>query len=136
MKKMGLTGIVAVVTSVVGKFTILGRRNPTQFMTRQQLSTLIEEGWEIASHSVTHPFRFDRLSREQTQWELSESKKWIIENLCITPTKFAVPRHLIRKDQIELAMKYYSHIRHPKKGIIFHIVKERMSFEARLREVI
>jgi len=124
MEKMGLTGIVALVTGVVGKFTNLGRKRPTHFMTEEQLKTLVDAGWEIASHSVTHPFRFDELSIEQTNWELSESKRWITENLGVKPEKFVAPRHLIRDDQVELVMKHYDYMRPLRKGIIFHEVKD------------
>jgi len=136
MKKMDLTGIVGVVTDVVGKFTRLGRRSPTRFMTKEQLSTLIDDGWEIASHSVTHPFRFDLLTTEETVYELEESKRWIEEKMGVVPSKFVVPRHLIREEQMKLVMKYYSYIRplgNPIKGQnIFHWINGRREFERRL----
>lgn len=124
MEKMGVTGIVALVTGIVGKFTDLGRRKSTQFMTEEQLMMLVDAGWEIASHSVTHPLRFDELSIDQTHWELCVSKTWITENLGIQPEKFVVPRHLIRNNQIDLVMKYYNYMRPLRTGIIFHEVKE------------
>ena len=129
MREMGLTGIVAVVTSVVGKLTRLGRRAPTRFMTGDQLSALVEGGWEVASHSVTHPFRFDLLTAEETAYELGESKRWIEEEIGVVPTKFVVPRHLIREEQMKMARKHYSYIRplgNPIKGhLIFHRVSGR-----------
>jgi len=136
MKEVGLTGIVAVVTGIVGKLTGLGRRSPTQFMTKEQLSMLVDDGWEIASHSVTHPFRFAELSFEQIHWELSESKRWITENLGVKPEKFAVPRHRIRKEQVELVMKYYNYMRPLRKGTIFHEVKRGKSFQSYIKKVV
>jgi len=138
MRKQNRTGIIAIVTSMVGKFGKLPprRRGPFQFITVKQLLELIEEGWEVASHTVTHPFRFDLLSIEDTVYELEESKKWIEDNLDIVPEKFVVPRHLIREDQMKIARKYYPYVRplgNPIKGhkIIHHLRDER-AFNSRI----
>lgn len=140
MKRHGLTGIVAVVTSIVGKFGKLPstRRGPFKFMTIKQLIMLIEEGWEIASHTVTHPFRFDLLNTEETVYELEVSKEWIEEKLGFIPMKFVVPRHLIREEQMELARKYYPYVRplgNPVKGhVIFHRLTGKNAFGRELRK--
>lgn len=138
MKARGHIGIIALVTGMVGKFWKLpsAKRGPYQFLTVKQLLELIEEGWEVASHTVTHPFRFDLLSVEDTVHELEESKKWIEEKLGIIPLKFVVPRHLIRENQMEIVRRYYPYIRplgNPIKGHkIFHWISEGRSFERRL----
>lgn len=140
MKRRKLTGIVAIITGKVGKTYTNVKRNIEQpCMTVKQLKTLIGEGWEIASHTVTHPFRFDELTLEQTRAELGNSKEWIIKYLDVTPTKFVVPRHLIRKDQMKLAREYYPYIRplaskltrYPPEILVYHWVKEKW-FEKRL----
>jgi len=111
MKELGLTGIVALVTGCVGRKVALGTQPPRQFLSLEQLKELVAEGWEIASHGVTHPYRFDELSIDETRWELRASRAWIMDNLGVTPTKFVVPRHLIRPDQIELVNNYYGYMR-------------------------
>jgi len=139
MKRHGLKGIVAVITGRVGKTYEPVKLPPRPCLTVEQLKTLIGEGWEIASHTVTHPFRFDELTLDQTYFELEESKNWIIKNLGVNPTKFVVPRHLIREDQRELAMEFYSYIRplpigndlYPDGHLVFHWVKSK-NFEKRL----
>jgi len=112
MKERGLTGTVALITGKVGSFWKPPKwPSGDKIMTLEQLQILVEEGWEIASHSVTHPY-FEKLNEEETRYELSESKRWIIENLGVTPTKFVAPRNRIRDDQVKLVMEYYSYLRH------------------------
>lgn len=138
MKKYGLTGIVSVITSVVGKELYaprLRRSYPT--MSVEELKILINDGWEIASHSVTHRMGWHKLSLQETEVELRDSKKWIIENVGVTPTKFVPPRHLIRDDQRVLAKKYYSYIRPPSMGSssLFHWLScSKEAFENHLRK--
>lgn len=114
MKERGLTGIVSLVTGKVGS----SWKPPLwpsahTLMTLEQLKILVDEGWDIASHTVSHPFRFDQLSTEETRYELAESKKWIIENLGVTPDKFVAPRHLINRKQVDVVGEYYSYLRPP-----------------------
>ena len=115
MKKFGLTGIIPVITNRVGKTSLLtyGPKDVRELplMGIEDLKFLIEEGWEIASHSLTHPIAFDKLTMEQTDYELRVSKFWIFNVLNVNVTKFVVPKHLIRLEQIELVKKYYSYIR-------------------------
>ncbi len=111
MKPLGLTGIVALVTGCVGQKATLGTQPPRQMMSLEQLKDLVWEGWEIASHGVTHPYKFNELTINETLGELRDSKHWIQENLGVTPTKFVVPRHLIRPDQIELVKQHYTYMR-------------------------
>ena len=138
MKERGLVGKVALVTSIVGNdFYSIKWDTTTPCMNLEQLKELIDAGWEIASHTVTHPYRFDQLSLEETRWELEESKQWIIENLEITPTKFVVPRHLIKPKQMKLAKEIYEYVRplgNPTRGhIIFHWVDGPNWFRRRLQ---
>uniref|UniRef100_A0A6M3M2J6 Putative polysaccharide deacetylase n=1 Tax=viral metagenome TaxID=1070528 RepID=A0A6M3M2J6_9ZZZZ len=113
MKELGLTGIVALSTGLVGQNAEIGTQPPRQMMSLEQLQELVAEGWEIASHSVSHPYRFDQLNMDATRWELRASKHWIETNLGVTPTKFVVPRHLIRPEQIKLVKEYYEYMRPP-----------------------
>lgn len=122
LKRHGMTATVAIVTGYVGKNYPLYRRQPCPFVNIEQLKELIEEGWEIASHSVTHRSFLD-LSPDETLAELVDSKKWIKENLGVTPRKFAFPMDLATPEQIELARDHYEYVRPiPPRGIdaIFH----------------
>jgi len=111
MKPLGLKGIIALATGLVGQNAQIGTQPPRQMLSLEQLRELAAEGWEIASHGVTHPYRFDELTLEETFKELTHSKWWIQENLGVTPTKFVVPRHLIRPEQIELVKLHYEYMR-------------------------
>lgn len=138
MRRHKLTGIVALITGTVGGTYRPRKLPPRPCMTIEQLRTLIMGGWEVASHSVTHPFRFDKLDEAETLYELKESKKWIEENLGVTPTKFVVPRHLIRPDQMMMTRAYYRYVRplgNPVKGhVIFHHLSGKNAFESDLRK--
>jgi len=132
LRERGLIGRVALVTGIVGgEFYSKINDTKTPCMNLEQLRELVDAGWEIASHTVTHPFQFNRLSLEETRRELVDSKRWIEENLGVTPTKFVVPRHLIRKKQAELAMEVYGYIRpiapgntsYPKWLLVYHWVE-------------
>lgn len=124
LKRHGLTATIAIVTGYVGKNYPLYRRQPCPFVDIEQLKELIEEGWEIASHSVTHR-SFLELSLDEILAELVDSKKWIEENLGMTPRKFAFPMDLATAEQVELARKHYEYVRPiPPQNIdaIFHRV--------------
>jgi len=97
---------------------------------------LIEEGWEVASHTVNHAQHdienkmFCELSLDETRYELEESKKWIEENLGVTPTKFVIPEHLAREDQYELISSIYPYTRPypiPTTHYIFHALDDMES---------
>lgn len=127
MEECGLKGIVSVITGKVGK---VHRFVATDYplMTVEELRILVREGWEIASHSVTHPqpnpdgYHFGHLTLRQTGYELTESKRWIMDNLGVTPTRFALPfvspntgpdlsyPH-ISPDQKRLIMRHYTYLR-------------------------
>ncbi len=122
LKRHGMTATVAIVTGYMGKNYPLYRRQPCPFVNIEQLKELIEAGWEIASHSVTHR-SFLELSPDEVLAELVDSKRWIEENLGVSPQKFAFPMDLATPDQVELAREHYEYVRPiPPLGIdaIFH----------------
>lgn len=143
MKELGLTGIVAVIPTKVGrKHTVAGEDYPC--MTVKDLKQLIAEGWEMASHSLTHPQpssdgkEFCELTNMETQMELRESKEWIRRNLGVNPTKFVVPRHFLRREQMEFARRHYVFVRSfplgfPEGHIVFHHIKSKFWFTRRLK---
>ena len=137
LKERNMTGVAAVVTSIVGKGFYSKNWNLTRLcMNKDQLRELLDEGWELASHTVTHPFNFNTLTPEETEQELVDSKAWFKDNLDYTPTKFVVPRHLIRPDQMKQVKKHYEYVRplgNPVKGhLIFHWVEGPNWFHRRL----
>ncbi|KKN39377.1 hypothetical protein LCGC14_0744110 [marine sediment metagenome] len=114
LKRFGLKATVAIVTGYVGKNYPLYRVQPCPFMGIPHLEELIEEGWEIASHSVTHRHFLKagaELIKEEVLKELLDSKQWIIDNLGVEPTKFAFPADMATSWQIELANEHYDYVR-------------------------
>ena len=137
MRERGQTGVAAVVTGIVGKSFYSKNWGTSQpCMNLKQLEELLDAGWDLASHTVTHPYEFNKLSPEETEWELGDSKQWLQDNLGYTPTKFVVPRHLIRPDQMKQVNQHYSYVRplgNPVRGhIIFHWVEGSNWFRRRL----
>jgi len=77
MKARGMVGVI---------FLWVGRVGISGYLTLDQLKELVEEGWEIASHTQTHT-RFDTLTRAEIESEVRQTKEWVEENLqspCIT----------------------------------------------------
>ena len=110
LKRFGLKATVAIVTGYVGKNYPLYRVQPCPFMGIPHLEELLEEGWEIASHGVTHR-HFTTLTEDEARWELVGSKVWIKRNLGVEPTKFAFPADMATSWQIELAKEHYEYVR-------------------------
>jgi peptidoglycan/xylan/chitin deacetylase (PgdA/CDA1 family) len=103
LKEYDRVGILAIVTSWVGK---------KGFMTIADIRILLEEGWKVASHSVTH-HDLTELSPEEIERELRGSKEWIEEHLSIEPIGFVAPFNKITYTQKKLALKYYKFVRSP-----------------------
>ncbi|TLS37733.1 polysaccharide deacetylase family protein [Pseudalkalibacillus caeni] len=80
MEKYGLVGTACIITSSVGS---------TGKVTTNQLSEMQNKGWEIASHSVTHPL-MTTLSEAEQRIELADSKTFLEQN-GITVNTFAPP---------------------------------------------
>jgi len=110
LKAKGITATVAVITDYVGKNYPKYRVQPCPSMNIPQLKELIANGWEIASHSLSHP-HFPKLTMKEAEHEIAESKIWIMDNLDVTPTKFAFPYGEATPELIELAEQYYPHVR-------------------------
>lgn len=63
---------------------------PTTTMNWEQLRAWLDSGMEIGSHTVSHPF-LSRLSAEDVQAELTESKKALLERLNIDTAFLCYP---------------------------------------------
>ena len=110
LKRFGLKATVAIITGYIGKNYDLQRVQPCPFMDVHHLEELLDEGWEIASHSATHR-HFTTLNEEEVLEELLKSKQWIIDNLGVEPKKFAFPADMATPLQIGVAQKYYEYVR-------------------------
>ncbi|WP_028392720.1 polysaccharide deacetylase family protein [Bacillus cihuensis] len=74
MDKYGLRGVAYVITAQHDDKT-------SNRMTMQQLHTLQDLGWDIASHTVNHTYLLDdKPSPQELTHQLLDSKKWLLEN--------------------------------------------------------
>lgn len=151
MEKHGLKGILFVPTIVFIKDARI-RSDKAPHMNLEQAKELYEAGWEIGSHSYSHP-RFDKLSLFKAEIELDKSKTHL-EEWGFEPTSFAFPygHGYYSEQQVKLAFKYYKSVRtvtnknpqpnliygipvddYPPKNLsgtfVIHLVKNREKFE-------
>lgn len=70
LRKYGFTAAV---------FVTAGQNGP-DFLTRDEMRELLEAGWEIESHTMTHP-DLSKLNPSKLQWELQHSKKLLEQDL-------------------------------------------------------
>jgi len=109
-KRYGVKPIVAIVTGKVGENLDISNYDEYPLMDIDMLKALVKEGWEIASHGVTHT-RLSELSLEEARREMVESKKWIKDNLDVEATKFAAPYDSLTTEQLEAAKEIYEYVR-------------------------
>ena len=83
--------------------------NQPEYLTLEQLHQLSQSGWEIASHSVTHP-HLQHLPLSKIEEELKTSKE-SLENWGFTISSFAPPYGEFNQEIINLSKKYYSSTR-------------------------
>lgn len=103
LKDRDLTGTFFVVADI--------DENPHEdLMTSAQIQTLIDDGFEIGSHTLTHPF-LTRLSEEEADRELRESKKRIEEEYGISVESVAFPYGDRDKTIIDIAKNIYRNAR-------------------------
>lgn len=152
VEKYDKTGILAIATGCVANQT-----HSRRFMNKEQIKTMIESGWRIAGHSVTHsPFvrpkskfmellykygflpnfflRFCSLvslSDEETEWEVLESKRWITEELGVDPVCFVFPYTIYTEQQKKIILRHYPYIRN--KVIPFHSISRHSKEKQRLK---
>ena len=79
MNELGFTGTLYLVSSYLDKGSS---------MTTSQVLEMIESGWEIGSHSVTHA---DLTKVDTAGWEISTSKRILQEHLLVDVNSFAYP---------------------------------------------
>ena len=99
LEKYNYQGTVFVITSEIGN---------KGFMTKEQILELADKGWEIGSHSISHP-DLTLISEEQLKGELIGSKI-TLNNLGLDIQIFASPYGRYNDKVIdEIALHYYAH---------------------------
>jgi len=132
--------ILSIVTGCVGKPIRWDRHKPqgAPSMNIDQIKELINEGWKIASHGITHRY-LTKLSHQEVNEELVVSKKWIQDNLKVEPICFVAP-YGRRNDYIcKQVLIHYDYVRSKSTDcIVFHSLsmdpKELERLEKFLRE--
>lgn len=90
LNRRGWKGAIGIIAGYIGGVWPDGEYRDKPQMTVEELSILRDEGWDMCSHSWAHP-HFDTLTEAQATFELIESKRWIINNLCVVPHTFIYP---------------------------------------------
>lgn len=93
MRDLGLTGVAYIVAGRLG-----GRahwdRNPAHpdddLMDPEELRRLVEAGWQIGAHSMTHP-RLTEVSADEAMREIEQSRLLLESTLGISVRSFAYP---------------------------------------------
>lgn len=99
MKEQDYVGIVSVITDCVGGVFEDEEYTDKPCMDLNELRILQQEGWEIVSHSKTHPY-LNETSRVQAKDEIIGSKRWIDDNLGVSTNVFVYPYSLIAHQDI------------------------------------
>jgi peptidoglycan/xylan/chitin deacetylase (PgdA/CDA1 family) len=100
-KRRGWKASIGVITGHVGGIWADGEYRDKAQMTINELRVLRDEGWDICGHSVTHP-HFTELTESEATFETAESRRWILNNLCVIPLTFLYPygdenhNHIVR----------------------------------------
>jgi peptidoglycan/xylan/chitin deacetylase (PgdA/CDA1 family) len=91
LAKYGYTATVYVCTNLIGKDNKWNNKDATlrQHLDLDDIKKLKENGWEIASHGVTHR-NLLKLSDKEVEYELSESKR-ILSNIVGDVMTYAYP---------------------------------------------
>jgi peptidoglycan/xylan/chitin deacetylase (PgdA/CDA1 family) len=91
MKERGLAGMVSIVVGYTGfrnKWDIMGGH--LEHLGWDEISQLLEDGWSICSHTITHP-DLKRCTDDRLKWELELSKRLLEQNLKIEVQAIAYP---------------------------------------------
>lgn len=101
-----LKPVVFVVPSWVNGFAPPNERY-SEFMNWEELRLLHRAGFEIGSHSLTHP-NLTMLDKKQISHELSRSRDLIQIKLGCIVSKFAYPYGVYNEQVINMTMRHYS----------------------------
>ncbi len=81
MQKYGFTGVVYIIGEYMGT---------PEYMNADQIKEMAKAGWEVGSHSMTHP-DLTTINRQQQQFEIIESRKFLETELGVPVLTFAYP---------------------------------------------
>ena len=102
MKKYGYKGILFIITDKI-------ENDPTRmYMNKDQISELIKEGWEVGSHTKTHP-NLNSISIENITEEIADSKTVLETMFGIQVISFAYPYGLFNKKLLNLVRDNYKY---------------------------
>jgi len=105
LEKIGATGTVFIISDLIGK-QFLGH----QVMGKRMLRDLISRGWEVGSHTRTHPDLFD-LTDVQVDAEFKNSKNDLEAIISTTVESMAYPFGHYDGRIKNIASRYYSFAR-------------------------
>lgn len=109
LAQYGYTGTDYVITSCVGTKNKCEADEAAKYMTWAQITQLQGTGWEIGSHSVTHPLLTEVGANRLTN-ELVNSKQALADH-GINATDFAAPYGDYNPKVLAAAAKYYASFR-------------------------
>ncbi len=113
LAQYGYTGTAYITTSCVGKTTVpntCAADNNVKYMTWAQIKALQNTyGWEIGSHSVTHPL-MSTINASKLENEVAKSKA-ALQAQGFNPTSFATPYGDYNDKVIAAIAKYYTNHR-------------------------
>ena len=90
LERYGFTATMFAVSSLVGGENVWDPPPRRQLMSESDLRDLIARGWEIGSHSLTHP-RLTELDAEGLRHEVSASRTRLSDVLGVEPRCFCYP---------------------------------------------
>jgi peptidoglycan/xylan/chitin deacetylase (PgdA/CDA1 family) len=115
LARHGVPGVAFVTTGLVGGF-FLGER----ILTVDELRHLAEAGWELGSHTVTHPKLTEKgvlnVSRDQLESEFSDSRSWLAGH-GFEVTALAYPYGRYNDEVEEHAARHYRYVRTTADGL-------------------
>jgi peptidoglycan/xylan/chitin deacetylase (PgdA/CDA1 family) len=115
MEKRGLKGVLFVPTGLFTGDCPVFRQDNSKFMVLWMIKEMRKSGWEIGSHSMSHP-RMGDISGTSTAKEISGSWDFFHEH-GFRVTSFSIPYGNSSPEAIEAAHAYYSSVRGSEKGL-------------------
>jgi peptidoglycan/xylan/chitin deacetylase (PgdA/CDA1 family) len=113
LKQQGWASTLYVVTQLVGQpeYYLQGGGTVPDPITLDQLHGLQDAGWDISSHTVTHP-DLSAATPAQQQYELETAKEWLLTNGFANGARFfATPYGKRNADTQKIAATLYENLR-------------------------
>ena len=101
LKKYGYRGIVFLITDKIENDCT------RMYMNKKQINELIQEGWEIGSHTVTHP-KLNAISMENMSYQITGSKHALEKMFGIQVVSSAYPYGIINRKILDYVRENYS----------------------------